>query len=94
VVAAAQSRVAGNVSQRRPLPQVHDIWRPVAPSVDILAPDLYLEYFDDLCERFTRNGNPLFIPETSNNPANAIIAAGKYNMIGFSPFGISPNCYQ
>jgi hypothetical protein len=74
-----------------PLPQVHDIWRPVAPSVDILAPDLYLEYFDDLCERFTRNGNPLFIPETSNNPANAIIAAGKYNMIGFSPFGIDGN---
>ena len=74
-----------------PLPQVHDIWRAGAPSVDILAPDLYLEYFDDLCERFTRNGNPLFIPETSNNPANAIIAAGKYNMIGFSPFGIDGN---
>ena len=74
-----------------PLPQVHDIWRAGAPSVDILAPDLYLEYFDDLCERFTRNGNPLFIPETSNNPANAIIAVGKYNTIGFSPFGIDGN---
>jgi hypothetical protein len=74
-----------------PLPQVHDIWRAGAESVDILAPDLYLEYFDDLCERFTRNGNPLFIPETSNNPANAIIAAGKYNTIGFSPFGIDGN---
>ncbi len=60
-----------------PLPQVHDIWRAGAPSVDILAPDLYLEYFDDLCERFTRNGNPLFIPKTSNNPANAVIAVGK-----------------
>ena len=74
-----------------PLPQVHDIWRAGAPSVDILAPDLYLEYFDDLCERFTRNGNPLFIPETSNNPANAVIAVGKYNTIGFSPFGIDGN---
>jgi hypothetical protein len=74
-----------------PLPQVHDIWHAGAPAVDILAPDLYLEYFDDLCERFTRNGNPLFIPETSNNPANAIIAAGKYSMIGFSPFGIDGN---
>ena len=74
-----------------PLPQVHDIWRAGAPSVDILAPDLYLEYFDDLCERFTRNGNPLFIPETSSNAANAIVAAGKYNTIGFSPFGIDGN---
>ena len=26
-----------------PLPQVHDIWRPVAPSVDILAHDLSVE---------------------------------------------------
>jgi hypothetical protein len=67
------------------------VWRAGAPSVDILAPDLYLEYFDDVCERFTRNGNPLFIPETSTNPANAVIAVGKYNTIGFSPFGIDGN---
>lgn len=71
-----------------PVPQVHDVWRAGAPNIDILAPDLYLEYFDSVCERFARNGNPLFIPETSTNPANALVAAGKYNMIGFSPFGI------
>ncbi len=74
-----------------PLPQVHDIWRAGAPDIDILAPDLYLEYFDDLCARFKRNGNPLFIPETSTNPANAIMAVGKYDTIGFSPFGIDGN---
>jgi hypothetical protein len=71
-----------------PLPQVHDLWRAGAPSIDILAPDLYLEYFDSVAERFTRNGNPLFIPETSTNPANLMVAVGKYNTIGFSPFGI------
>jgi len=74
-----------------PLPQVHDIWRAAAPDVDILAPDLYLEYFDSVCERFIRNGNPLFIPETSTNPANVLVAVGKYNTIGFSPFGIDGN---
>jgi len=74
-----------------PLPEVHDLWRAGAPSIDILAPDLYLEYFDEVCQRFTRNGNPLFIPETSTNPANAIVAVGKYNTIGFSPFGIDGN---
>ena len=74
-----------------PLPEVHDVWRAGAPSIDILAPDLYLEYFDEVCQRFTRNGNPLFIPETSTNPANAIVAVGKYNTIGFSPFGIDGN---
>src|SRR5271157_3895079 len=71
-----------------PLPQVHDIWRAGAPAADVLAPDLYLQYFDEVCERFTRNGNPLFIPETSANAANVMAAFGKYNAIGFSPFGI------
>jgi hypothetical protein len=71
-----------------PLPQVHDIWRAGAPAADVLAPDLYLEYFDDVCERFTRNGNPLFIPETSTNPSNVMSAFGKYNAIAFSPFAI------
>jgi len=71
-----------------PLPQVHDVWRAGAPAVDLLAPDLYLEYFDEVCERFTRNGNPLFIPETSANAANVLPAFGRFNAIGFSPFFI------
>jgi beta-galactosidase GanA len=71
-----------------PLPQVHDIWRAGAPAADALAPDLYLQYFDEVCERFTRNGNPLFIPETSANAANVMSAFGKYDAMGFSPFGI------
>jgi Domain of unknown function (DUF5597)/Beta-galactosidase len=71
-----------------PLPQVHDIWRAGAPAADILAPDLYLQYFDETCERFTRNGNPLFIPETGSNASNVLMAFGKYDAIGFSPFFI------
>jgi len=74
-----------------PLPQVHDVWRAGAPAIDILAPDLYLPYFDEVCDRFTRNGNPLFIPETSANAANVLTAFGKYGAIGFSPFGIERN---
>src|SRR5271165_3886328 len=71
-----------------PLPQVHDVWRAGAPAADMLAPDLYLQYFDEVAGRFARNGNPLFIPETSANAANVMAAFGKYNAIGFSPFGI------
>jgi hypothetical protein len=78
-----------------PLPQVHDIWHAGAPSIDILAPDLYLQYFDEVCERFTRNGNPLFIPETSANPGNVIKAFVNHNAIGYSPFfierGVGPD---
>jgi hypothetical protein len=71
-----------------PVPQVHDVWRAGAPAVDVLAPDLYLEYFDEVAARFTRNGNPLFIPETSADAANVLPAFGKFNAIGFSPFFI------
>jgi beta-galactosidase GanA len=78
----------GSYPSGGPVPQVHDIWRAGAPAVDVLAPDLYLEYFDDVSARFTRDGNPLFIPETSANAANVMSAFGKYNAIAFSPFGI------
>ncbi len=71
-----------------PLPQVHDVWRAGAPAIDILAPDLYLPYFDEVTERFIRNGNPLFIPETGVSAANVLMAVGKYGAIGFSPFAI------
>ncbi len=74
-----------------PAPQVHDVWRAGAPSIDILSPDLYLEYFAEVCARFTRNGNPLFIPETgagAEGAAKVLYAFGRYDAIGFSPFGI------
>ena len=71
-----------------PLPQVHDVWRAGAPAIDILAPDLYLQYFDEVCDRFTRNSNPLFIPETGANAGNVLAAFGKYGAIGYSPFAI------
>jgi len=71
-----------------PVPQVSDIWRAGAPAVQVLAPDLYLEYFDEVCARFTRNGNPLFIPETGTNATNVLSAFGKFNAIGISPFFI------
>jgi uncharacterized membrane protein YgcG len=71
-----------------PEPEVHDIWKFEAPNIDILAPDLYVSEFSQTCERFTRNGNPLFIPETSVNASNALLAYLKYNTISFSPFGI------
>jgi hypothetical protein len=81
----------GSYPSGGPLPQVHDIWRAGAPSIDILAPDLYVPQFDDLCARFSRGGNPLFIPETGTSSANALMAFGKYNSIAFSPFGIDGN---
>jgi hypothetical protein len=74
-----------------PVPQVHNIWRAGAPAIDILAPDLYVPEFAETCARYTRNENPLFIPETRGGIAGAadvLYAVGQHNAIGFSPFGI------
>ena len=74
-----------------PVPQVTDVWRAGAPSIDLLAPDLYVPEFAELCERYVRSGNPFFIPETNGGPeagSNLFLAVGAFNLIGFSPFGI------
>ena len=72
-----------------PEPQVHDIWRFGAPNIDFLAPDLYVATFAETSGRFTRNGNPLFIPETRNQMlAKALYAFGRHDAIGLSVMGI------
>jgi len=74
-----------------PLPQVMDVWRAGAPALDMLSPDLYVQEFDELCARYTRSGNALFIPESAGDArgaANVFTAFGQYGAIGYSPFGI------
>jgi beta-galactosidase GanA len=78
-----------------PLPQVMDIWHAGAPALDMLSPDLYVQEFDELCTRYVRSGNPLFIPESAGDArgaANVFAAFGQYAAMGYSPFGIeNPN---
>jgi len=87
-----KGRAPGQYPSGGPLPQVIDIWRAAAPSIDFIAPDIYIvEEFDWVCDEFTWSGNPLFIPETKVGPAGAaraFYAFGKYNAIGYAPFGI------
>jgi hypothetical protein len=74
-----------------PQPQLLDVWKAGAPSVDILAPDIYSNDFLTTCEEYTRNGNPLFIPESRGGAvgvARAFSAFGEYDAICFAPFGI------
>jgi hypothetical protein len=74
-----------------PMPQVLDIWRAAAPSIDFLAPDIYLDEFAWVCREYTRSGNPLFIPETRGGKvgaARAFYAFGEFDAGCFAPFGI------
>jgi beta-galactosidase GanA len=74
-----------------PLPQVLDIWRAAAPSIDFIAPDIYTDEFTWICEEFTRSGNPLFIPETRGGAVGAarvFYVFGEFSAGCFAPFGI------
>lgn len=74
-----------------PVSHVHDIYRVAAPSIDLLAPDIYRADFKEILADYTRNANPLLIPEISYDEqaaARAYWAFGQHDGIGFSPFGI------
>lgn len=74
-----------------PQAHVHDLWRAGAPLVDILAPDIYLPNFAEVCAQFARPGLPFFVPESRagvEGVGNALVAIGGFNSIGYSPFGI------
>lgn len=90
---AAQRRpgVAPGVSPSGgPLAQWAREWRRGAPSLDLIAPDIYFPNFGEIADGYVNAGNPLFVPETggSHLDANALRSIGGLDAIGFSPFAI------
>jgi hypothetical protein len=72
-----------------PMDDLMDVWRAGAPRLDMLAPDAYGN-FTEFCARYTRSGNPLFIPESLNGAvgqARVLYAFGRHDAIGFSAMG-------
>lgn len=78
------------------VPKTLDIWKWTAPSLDVIAPDIYLGnpgQYCYCCEAYKREDNPLFIPESDSrlgllNDLNMFYAIGKYDAIGYFLFGI------
>jgi beta-galactosidase GanA len=83
-----QDKQPGDYPSGGPQAHNHDFWRAGAPQIDVLAPDIYLPNFAEIAALYSRNGNPLFIPETRGDAANAFYAIGQLNAQMFSPFGI------
>jgi hypothetical protein len=71
-----------------PVSRVMDIWHAAAPSIDLIAPDIYLPDFNGICASYTRSGNPLFIAESRASVASLFWTIGKHATLGYSPFGI------
>ena len=86
-------KAPGEYPSGGPLPHLLDVWKAGAPSLELLAPDIYFANFNDLASRYKRADNPLFIPEANNAdrpevPANLFYAFGKLDAIGCGPFSI------
>ena len=86
-----QDQGPGDYPGGGPQAHMHDIWRAGAPRIDLLCPDIYLPDFIGITAEYTRNGNPLFVPESFDGvagAANAFYAIGAHAALGYSPFAI------
>jgi len=88
---AGEDTVPGDYPSGGPQPRVIDIWKAAGTAIDIYSPDLYAANFSYWANRYHRDGNPLFIPETRGGAAgaaNVFYALGEHAAMGFSPFAI------
>ena len=75
------------------------IWKAAAPSIDLLAPDIYqpdsARYLKVL-ELYSRPDNALFVPETmgSAEQARDVFCRAGHGAIGWSPFGLDYTAYD
>lgn len=77
-----------------PQDKVMDIWKAVAPNIDLLTPDVYYPQFAAYANRYHRDDNALFIPEARLDKlagGKALYAIGQHDALGFSPFAIDGN---
>jgi hypothetical protein len=87
----SRGRVPGEYPSAGPLAHLIDVWHCGAPSIDILAPDIYDTGFTEWVARYKLHNNPLFIPEAKmddNNGVQAFYVFGEHDAIGFCPFSI------
>lgn len=70
---------------------VIDIWQTFAPTLDFIAPDVYLNDYTTSCAKYRHRNQPLFIPEQRRDEYGARRvwkAFGSFQALGTSPFGI------
>lgn len=70
---------------------VLDIWQYFAPTLDFIAPDIYLNNYAAVCAKYRHRKQPLFIPEQRRDEYGARriwTAIGSYQALGTAPFGL------
>lgn len=73
-----------------PVARMMEVWKFAAPAIDVIAPDIYVQNFCEICDAYTKMGNPLFIPETATHShvgPRLVYTVGHHHAICFAPFG-------
>ncbi len=96
----SRGRRPGEYPSAGPLAHLIDFWKEGAPSIDLLAPDIYDTGFKSWAAQYAMPRRPqdggkvrnhLFIPESrccENSGVRALYAFGEHQALGFSPFAI------
>ena len=87
----SRGRKPGEYPSAGPLAHLIDLWHCGAPTIDLLAPDIYDTGFKDWAAQYALPNNALFIPESrccANSGVRALYAFGEHRALGFSPFAI------
>ena len=96
----SRGRRPGEYPSAGPLAHLIDFWHEGAPSIDLLAPDIYDTGFKSWAAQYAMPQRPqdggkvknrLFIPESrccENSGVRALYAFGEHQALGFSPFAI------
>ena len=96
----SRGRRPGEYPSAGPLAHLADFWHEGAPSIDLLAPDIYDTGFKSWAAQYAMPARPqdggkvanrLFIPESrccENSGVRALYAFGEHQALGFSPFAI------
>ncbi len=79
---------AGKYPSGGPTRRVLDVWMAAAPSLDLLAPDIYVPGAKAVLASYDHRGNPIFVPEGQFATGDMMWAIGNHDAIGFSVFGI------
>lgn len=73
-----------------PVSRMMEVWAYCAPNIDIIAPDIYVQNFLEICDEYTRRNTPLFIPECATHSyagPREVYCIGHYHALCYSPFG-------
>ncbi len=81
----------GSYPSGGPVTRVAPIWRALAPTLSLLAPDIYYKDVETVCRDYAAASGRLFIPEcrrSAEGVAGMYRAIGRHAAIGACPFGI------